>query len=642
MKSEGHREAGATSLGCRALGAAVAVAWATPGTAWIFPEHRDITAAAVAGLDGAQRRALEEMWTEARGAGAEQLCHSVVDPAAEPPEGGRGCIDFAALPALAGDHACSSSELWDVATAGAWTLQVVAAAARVKERLARAKEESERDDAWNSSHLAMQAADHRYLTRAAGNNAHFLLPRATVEAGETLEAYVDRCLDPVQPINGAGLYVDYHVLALRLAALSRGGTPGERPGLARRALRAEAFALHFLEDSYAAGHYAGTWGDSAWRKGTHDLYSQRGLTTMTWGGALFGSHGDAHMSEHDLRVAAEGVRRSLADLARAVSAPPLAAVGPLSAQESAMEGLDVCGAGHLPPAAPDPHERAAALEVLRASPIPAGDPDAISPPRERAEVGPFIGVAAGIRDGLATGGYEATGGLREAESLEAGVRLGYGLEGLLTSTMDGQFWIQASLVASPAQLDLSCPGCPGGKRTDSSLPRVPARFPLRFVLRMPYYVVPGDLMLLAPVLVFAAPDALQSVVFAAAYGGLLRLQRRISTGIGTFQFILGREVGLTLSRRGDRFYSSVAPPDPGSRYALVSYASVELDLPLIEYVPPKVFHTTLSLAASVQLGFSVEFPIRAALAQQGDARYGGLGPSYLGYLRVVLDARRCF
>jgi hypothetical protein len=30
------------------------------------------------------------------------------------------------------------------------------------------------------------------------------------------------------------------------------------------------FALHFREDSFAAGHVTGNWGNSAVRKGTHD------------------------------------------------------------------------------------------------------------------------------------------------------------------------------------------------------------------------------------------------------------------------------------------------------------------------------------------------------------------------------------
>ena len=39
----------------------------------------------------------------------------------------------------------------------------------------------------------------------------------------------------------------------------------------------EAFALHFLEDGFSAGHVAGIWGNAALRKGTHDYYDEHGL-----------------------------------------------------------------------------------------------------------------------------------------------------------------------------------------------------------------------------------------------------------------------------------------------------------------------------------------------------------------------------
>ena len=78
----------------------------------------------------------------------------------------------------------------------------------------------------------------------------------------------------------------------------------------------EAFALHFLEDTFAAGHVAGTWGDVSQRKGTHDYYNEGGLEAFTWGG---GSHsavlmGDAHMRREDAERAAGVVRDSLAQV----------------------------------------------------------------------------------------------------------------------------------------------------------------------------------------------------------------------------------------------------------------------------------------------------------------------------------------
>ena len=82
--------------------------------------------------------------------------------------------------------------------------------------------------------------------------------------------------------------------------------PAERQALARAMLADEAFALHFLEDAYAAGHVAGTWGDVSQRKGTHDYYNEAGLEVFTWerSGQSVVLMGDAHMRPEDAQIAA--------------------------------------------------------------------------------------------------------------------------------------------------------------------------------------------------------------------------------------------------------------------------------------------------------------------------------------------------
>ena len=87
-----------------------------------------------------------------------------------------------------------------------------------------------------------------------------------------------------------------------------------RADAVRAALADEAFALHFLEDSFAAGHIAGNWGTTTMRKGTHDYYSERGLALTTWNGEHFMGEGDAFMKPADADRAANAVRDSLAQL----------------------------------------------------------------------------------------------------------------------------------------------------------------------------------------------------------------------------------------------------------------------------------------------------------------------------------------
>jgi len=299
--------------------------------------------------------------------------------------------------------------------------------------------------------------------------------------------------------------------------------------------------------------------------------------------------------------------------------------------------VDFCNVASLPPLAMEPAARAGVVKVLGESPIPSGGEESIHPPRARADIGPFAGVVAGITFGPAFAGYDTSAGYRFRSEMEVGARFGYGLEGVLTTTMDGQIWAQASFVNDAVQLDASCPDCPGGKRTERAVPRVPARDGLKLIFRMPYYVLPFDLILIAPTLLLAAPDSVQTVVFIAASGGLWTLQRPISTGIGTFQFMAGREVGLTFWGAEQWIDSSTSP------YSLVQYKSIELDFPVWEYTPPRAFATTLALAAEVQLGFSVEFPNHATVVSPAtNAAYSNLGPSWYVYLRLRLDARKYF
>ena len=119
-------------------------------------------------------------------------------------------------------------------------------------------------------------------------------------------------------INAVGVWGRYHLSALQKATrLARENlAPEERSALARAMLADEAFALHFLEDVFAAGHVAGTWGDVSQRKGTHDYYNASGLEVRTWQGGenTIVLMGDAHMRPEDAERAAEAVRLSLEQL----------------------------------------------------------------------------------------------------------------------------------------------------------------------------------------------------------------------------------------------------------------------------------------------------------------------------------------
>ena len=258
--------------------------------AWTYPEHRDISAAALERLTPARQQVLARMWTTAT-AGAHPLKN-----ACSTPLGGYdgSCLDLASWPAIAGDHSCSPENLRKDVVSSAWVMDVSRVAADLRRDLTEATNESKRLDAWALSNLRLEAVDRDYSNRAAANSAHFLLPRTEDELG----AYLGRAISSATEPNAMGLFLHYHFAALGLAARWR-----ENPDdtvLAAQALASEAFALHFIEDSFSAGHVAGSWGSVAERKGTHDYYCEAGLDVATWAGTLQTLKGDAHMRPEDL------------------------------------------------------------------------------------------------------------------------------------------------------------------------------------------------------------------------------------------------------------------------------------------------------------------------------------------------------
>jgi len=143
---------------------------------------------------------------------------------------------------------------------------------------------------------------------------------------------------------------------------------------------------------------------------------------------------------------------------------------------------------------------------------------------------------------------------------------------------------------------------------------VPARRGITARLRVPFFIVPFDLLIAAPILVWASPTALTNMGIIAASGGLLPWHYAINTSVGAFQFLLGREVGLTLyGYIGDRVENAAAaPPEAvvpiGGRLSFVSYRALQFDFPSFEWRPLRDFATKQALTFAIQLGWGVEFP----------------------------------
>ena len=143
----------------------------------------------------------DRLWQDARAGDEQRLCASGRRRRAEHAP---SCIDWAALSAIAGDHSCSSREMFETARSAPWILQVADVAAQLKVDLGRipvtagpepAGGRHGRDDRRAAPHRERDARGHGastrcapptsgcsaptrdYATRAGSNNAHFLLAR---------------------------------------------------------------------------------------------------------------------------------------------------------------------------------------------------------------------------------------------------------------------------------------------------------------------------------------------------------------------------------------------------------------------------------------------------------------------------------
>lgn len=590
-----------------------------PASAWIFAEHRTIGEEGWRKLSPEARAYYSELWRSARPAVGERMCRGPQDAAVDSKA---TCLDYSEWPALAADHSCSPSDLLGDVLPSGWALDVARVSAEVKSQLEAARTPHARDNAWVMSNLQLQSVDDEYVTRAGANNAHFLLSRVAPE----LDAFARASGKAGAPLNALGLYQQYHLAALALARATRTDR-SPAPERAAQILALEAYALHFLQDIYSSGHVAGTWGDAATRKGTHDYYSVNGLADTTWDGRHITLHGDAHMLPEDLARASQAV---------AMSMDQVFGVAGHSRGDDAIAAVDAAGAIALSscqetvqptPIAADADVRARMLALLQHTPMPGYGPDSVAWPRQRAEFGPFIGISSIGGAALSFGGYGGVG-TRTVGQLSLTARLGYGLEEVVGSVNTGTMFVELGVVTQTAQTE-TCPNIEQCFLTygTSLLPRVPARGGLTMAVRLPFWLLPGDLLVLAPVLAVASRPTLTKVAMRAASGGVIPWQRTFSTRIGSFEAVIGRSVEMSMFGVVGGATLGWAPwaNSPAGPLAIfpVSFRSLTFAFPALEYTPFRAISQSLSSALRVRFGYAIDVPF--------DDQYlnaGGVGPAY--------------
>ena len=615
-------------------GAAAAVLFKTPAEAFVFPEHREIAGTAIAGLSPERAATLVKLWAAARQGYEVRLC-------AEPWTGDDGlelpCVDYAAWSAIAGDHSCSPEALLASILQGGLVLKIQEVAADEEEALDEAVRDSQRRNAVTTAQIALARIDPTYASSAGANNAHFLLPRH----GDDVLDYLDAALRTTAEPNSAATYFYFHGAAMVLAAQSDPNEPAaDAAARARRILALEAFADHFLEDMFAAGHVAGSWGNVAERKGTHDYYNRTGLEVRSWDGTETVLFGDAFLKPDGLERAARAVRASLEQvLEAAIPGTParIAALNATSPEEALSGRFSVCASRSAPEWDISDSLEPWFASVAMRMPVPFRGAGPGSLPRVHGEIGPFAALVAGGSLAGSGGSYDDldTGGSL-IDSLSLGLRFGLGLEELITDSGDGMIFLEGDVAMSSAE-DTDCPGCEGEGKL---LPRVPARSGIGVRFRSPFWLVPGDLIVAAPILLLTNPHKFQEMAATAATGGLIPWQRRFHTPVGSFQIMIGREAGaIFYGYTGGLDEFVTLNPETGES-EIVGYRSVVVEIPVLEWRAFRSYGSKQALDLRFQLGGGFDKPLKAEIIAPPGARTPDLHTRYFGYIRLVFEGRR--
>jgi hypothetical protein len=206
----------------------------------------------------------------------------------------------------------------------------------------------------------------------------------------------------------------------------------------------------------------------------------------------------------------------------------------------------------------------------------------------------------------------------------------------------GEIFLEGSLnYRSKQRTDCSSNACTQ-ENLESLFPRAPARQGVTARLRLPFWLIPGDLIVAVPVLAFTSPATLKKMAIKAADGGAFGIERGVHTPIGRFQLMIGRELGVT-------FYGYLSGNDVLLNYDAatdkivpISFKSIDYDIPVVEYRPFRDFATRQASSLLFQIGFGIEVPKNVEVVPPGEGAAPHLGNLYSARVKVLFDWRRYF
>jgi hypothetical protein len=217
------------------------------------------------------------------------------------------------------------------------------------------------------------------------------------------------------------------------------------------------------------------------------------------------------------------------------------------------------------------------------------------------------------------------------------VRLGFGLEGVLDEGSDGLVFLDLGVRLDSAS-SMNITNDPRLAQGGAITAAIPSRSALTARLRLPFWLLPGDLLLALPLLALA-PDTYAKMAVEATNGGLIPWQAGIATPLGRFQFVLGREVGVALYGLLDDDRLIIPAPVPGAGATLIDLRSISVDFPVLEYRPFRAFSQDQSTSLIVQLFAGFDGPTAASVVAPAGAAAPDLKTLWQVGLRVAFDWR---
>jgi len=616
--------------------------------AWIYPEHRDLTKKAISYLSDEKLNLMNKYWAITRGRYENRLSKELIDTNVTD---NLNKIDFVSLPAIGGDHSCSPDNMINSVIPSDWIVKVARIASELKLNISSLDIKEKDKNTYKilnyirDADIQIQKVDPDYANRSRANFSHFLL--AYDDHNVTLDEYIDLCTKEGTPLNIVGAYSLFHLSALMKASYlqSKDLTESQRAELIFSMLSDESFALHLLEDGFASGHTAGIWGDVAQRKGTHDYYNIIGLKTNSWDKEIFTITGDAYIREQDIDRAALTIKTSLEQVLEMSNSPIPFCEDCAKVDLFTPNNFDLCAESDMPSINFKPEYLQLLKKVLIKTPMPGLAKGIGELPRFRSEIGMFGGLTSSINASVISNGFAVNQNYSGViPGAEASLKFGVGFDDVLNDAGDGLAFISLGMrldgTATSGIVD-----DPETQNYGVLLSSVPARTSYTARVRLPFYLVPGDLILSSPFLLLFSEKMMENMLVVASNGGLIPWQSGISTSIGRFQFVLGREFAIYtygINKVKDVIFYVAEDSKGASQTSLVAYKSTMLEFPIIEYRFLKSFSNDQSSSLFMQFYGGIDIPYDIKVLEPKQAETPLFNNIWFLGLRIKFDWRHYF